>query len=231
MMALDNYYLLFSPQPSLHLDWDSHSSGLGREDVHEFNNIKPLESSTGYLQDAVVQWSDRCKRRRLISSTYDAKFTSENIHELLHWQGFWDSSCYGDPLWGLNCLVEDNSNNSDKTDPLNSRDSLGIQNGHHPLRDMELEQQEQEKRRKKKMFVYPFRVLKPIGLEGNVTLADINERILKRPTRPVKHPVGEFAIGPCVSIDRPGLSGKAVVALTRIQTQGRGTITIIRTRG
>ncbi|XP_020271286.1 uncharacterized protein LOC109846458 isoform X3 [Asparagus officinalis] len=209
MMALDNYYLLFSPQPSLHLDWDSHSSGLGREDVHEFNNIKPLESSTGYLQDAVVQWSDRCKRRRLISSTYDAKFTSENIHELLHWQGFWDSSCYGDPLWGLNCLVEDNSNNS----------------------DMELEQQEQEKRRKKKMFVYPFRVLKPIGLEGNVTLADINERILKRPTRPVKHPVGEFAIGPCVSIDRPGLSGKAVVALTRIQTQGRGTITIIRTRG
>ena len=79
--------------------------------------------------------------------------------------------------------------------------------------------------------MYPFEVLKPVGLEGDVTLADINERILMRPTRPVKHPVGEFAFGPCVSTNGPGLSGKAVVGLTRIQTQGRGTITIIRTRG
>ena len=80
--------------------------------------------------------------------------------------------------------------------------------------------------------VYPFAVVKPGGREGDVTLNDINERILMPPTRPVRHPVGDFACRPCVSPHGPGLSGKAVVALTRIHTQGRrGTITIIRTKG
>eukprot|EP00268_Persea_americana_P036072 TRINITY_DN3556_c0_g1_i4.p1 TRINITY_DN3556_c0_g1~~TRINITY_DN3556_c0_g1_i4.p1 ORF type:complete len:269 (+),score=34.53 TRINITY_DN3556_c0_g1_i4:76-882(+) len=82
-----------------------------------------------------------------------------------------------------------------------------------------------------KRVAYPFAVVKPGGLEGDVTLDDINERILMRPTRPVRHPVGQFACHPFVSADGPGLSGKAVVALTRIQTQGRGTVTIIRTKG
>ncbi|XP_014508164.1 uncharacterized protein LOC106767733 [Vigna radiata var. radiata] len=79
--------------------------------------------------------------------------------------------------------------------------------------------------------VYPFAMVKPGGREGDVTLNDINERILMPPTRPVRHPVGDFACRPCVSAEGPGLSGKAVVALTRIHTQGRGTITIIRTKG
>lgn len=96
---------------------------------------------------------------------------------------------------------------------------------------------EEEKRKKKRLVitsrvVYPFAVVKPGGAEGDVTLNDINERISMPPTRPVRHPVGDFACRPCVSDpDGPGLSGKAVVALTRIQTQGRGTITIIRTKG
>lgn len=89
--------------------------------------------------------------------------------------------------------------------------------------------------RKKKVnvrrVVYPFAMVKPGGREGDVTLNDINERILMAPTRPVRHPVGDFACRPCVSAQGPGLSGKAVVALTRIHTQGRGTITIIRTKG
>jgi len=79
--------------------------------------------------------------------------------------------------------------------------------------------------------VYPFALVKPGGVEGDMTINDINERILMPPTRPVRHPVGDFACRPCVSADGPGLSGKAVVALTRIHTQGRGTITIIRTKG
>lgn len=82
--------------------------------------------------------------------------------------------------------------------------------------------------------VYPFAMVKPGGIrEGEVTLSDINERILMAPTRPVRHPVGDFACRPaCVSPDGPGLSGKAVVALTTIHTLGRrGTITIIRTKG
>ena len=79
--------------------------------------------------------------------------------------------------------------------------------------------------------VYPFAVVKPGGKEGDITLNDINERISMTPTRPVRHPVGDFACRPIASPHGHGLSGKAVVALTKIQTQGRGTITIIRTRG
>ncbi|KAF0921280.1 hypothetical protein E2562_003088 [Oryza meyeriana var. granulata] len=77
----------------------------------------------------------------------------------------------------------------------------------------------------------PFAVLKPDGLDGGATLADINARILMRPSRPVRHPVGEFACAPRVSADKPGLSGKTVSGFTRLHTPGRGTITIIRTRG
>ncbi|KAK3133466.1 hypothetical protein QOZ80_6AG0536890 [Eleusine coracana subsp. coracana] len=79
--------------------------------------------------------------------------------------------------------------------------------------------------------VCPFALLKPDGLDGGATLADINARILMRPTRPVRHPVGEFACAPRVSADQPGISGKAVSSFTRLHTPGRGTITIIRTRG
>ncbi|KAL0541778.1 hypothetical protein IC582_021835 [Cucumis melo] len=88
------------------------------------------------------------------------------------------------------------------------------------------------KKAKKRKVVYPFALVKPGGVEGDVTLNDINQKILMPPTRPVRHPVGDFACRPCVSADGPGLSGKAVVALTKIHTQGRrGTITIIRTKG
>ncbi|CAN6245928.1 unnamed protein product [Urochloa humidicola] len=81
--------------------------------------------------------------------------------------------------------------------------------------------------------LYPFAVVKPLGLDdGRVTtLDDVNQRILKRPARPVRHPVGPFACGPAVTADGLGLSGKAVVSLTKIRTGGKGTITIIRTRG
>ncbi|XP_042019940.1 uncharacterized protein LOC121767677 isoform X2 [Salvia splendens] len=90
-----------------------------------------------------------------------------------------------------------------------------------------------EKRKKRAVakVVYPFALVKPGGFEGDATLNDINERILMPPTRPVRHPVGDFACRPLVSPDGLGLSGKAVVAFTRIHTQGRGTITIVRTRG
>ena len=82
-----------------------------------------------------------------------------------------------------------------------------------------------------KKMVYPFGLVKPGGEEGDITLKDINKRILMPPSRPLKHPVGVFACRPGVSPHGPGLSGKEVVALTRIHTQGRGTITIIRTKG
>ncbi|BAT05803.1 Os08g0466800 [Oryza sativa Japonica Group] len=81
--------------------------------------------------------------------------------------------------------------------------------------------------------VYPFAVVKPSGLDGGATLADINARILTRPPRPVRHPVGEFACAPRAAAggDRPAPSGKTVAGFTRLHTAGSGTITIIRTKG
>ncbi|RZR99456.1 hypothetical protein BHM03_00029027 [Ensete ventricosum] len=93
------------------------------------------------------------------------------------------------------------------------------------------ERRQCKKSKAKTSVAYPFAVVKPGGAEGHVTLDDINARLLRRPRRPVRHPVGEYAYGPCVSPDGLGLSGKAVASLTRIQTRGRGTITIIRTKG
>ncbi|XP_072980177.1 uncharacterized protein [Typha angustifolia] len=261
MMALDNCYLFPSYQPSL--DWDPHTFGVG--DVHSHELLMPFamespissETSTGYLQDAVAHWSDRCKRRRTAASP-----PHEELQELL--QNFWDSSSNGDLSNNLiSDMVQENCsfltdehfnslllNKGPNAQPLSSSSSRKEPKSHtHEPKDssksspasLEREISEQcknnnnnRKKKKKKAamgVVYPFAVVKPVGLEGDVTLDDINERILMRPARPVRHPVGEFACGPCVSPNGPGLSGKAVVSLTRIQTRGRGTITIIRTRG
>ncbi|KAL6912044.1 hypothetical protein ACP4OV_000849 [Aristida adscensionis] len=81
--------------------------------------------------------------------------------------------------------------------------------------------------------LYPFAVVKPLGLDDGcmTTLGDVNQRMMKRPARSVRHPVGAFACGPAVSAGGPGMSGKSVVSLTRIRTGEKGTITIIRTTG
>ncbi|KAL6858802.1 hypothetical protein ACP4OV_017804 [Aristida adscensionis] len=78
----------------------------------------------------------------------------------------------------------------------------------------------------------PFTAVKPGGADGAVTLADINAWILAPPARPIRHPVGEFACAPRVSAgNRPAPSGKTVAGFTRLHTAGRGTVTIVRTRG
>ncbi|KAJ6827010.1 uncharacterized protein M6B38_370145 [Iris pallida] len=250
MMALDNYYF----------DWDPQPFGLG-----DLRCLLPLgtvtespmssEASTGYLQDAVPDWNDRCKRRR-VEAAAAGDLEDQDL------QGFWDSNSTLD----LNCLFQESSTtNTDEfimnfsmpmketaleppklqedllSPPSSSQECSMTDNEQDCSRNSKPSSQllaprddkcERDPRQRKKKVVYPFAVVKPGGVEGDVTLADINERMLMRPTRPVKHPVGEFAFRPCVTGDGgPGLSGKAVVGLTRIHTQGRGTITIIRTRG
>ncbi|XP_008789214.2 uncharacterized protein LOC103706774 [Phoenix dactylifera] len=277
MMALDDCFL-FPFQPSL--DWDLQTFELG--DHHEFmplateDPMSSTEASTGYLQDAVAAWSDRCKRRRMTSNSDDDPISmTKDLQDLL--QGFWDSNCYADPLDDLNYMLQDNStvledppsSSMPMTGP-STQDAIASQHQQEPLSSLSSQEEplrtdtgwkatkesrdtkasphpslrviksfspkETESWRGKKKkeamgVVYPFAVVKPGGLEGDVTLDDINARILMRPARPVHHPVGDFAGGPCVSADGPGLSGKAVASLTRIHTKGRGTITIIRTRG
>ncbi|WOL20154.1 protein XRI1-like [Canna indica] len=287
MMALDLHNSFLFPGQSP-MDWDPHSTfGLG--DLHE--QFMPLEmenspassqASTGYLQDAVAEWSNLCKRRRLASSlAHDSMMTTtttmgDELEDLFQVE-FWDSNCYGDPLHGLNYMLQGEFSIPD--DPLNillktktqaaaalqpNQQQLSSSSSYeelqqyssqvhemdmiHKLRDAgkpslsipkvkaltlkECDRRQFKKNKTKTMtVVYPFAVVKPGGFDGDVTLDDINARLLRRPRRPVRHPVGEFANGPRVAAEGPGLSGKAVVSLTRIQTQGRGTITIIRTRG
>ncbi|KAF9623416.1 hypothetical protein IFM89_003000 [Coptis chinensis] len=146
-------------------DWDFQNFGVLNEDI-SFDSLS-LDLSTGYLEDAVDDWINRCKRRRMSSDD-----SLEQVAE------------------------------------LSKKNNDGL-----------------------KKVAYPFEMVKPGGLKGEVTLNEINERIMMRPTRTIRHPVGDLACNPRVLARGFGPSGKAVVAVTRIHTQGRGTVTIIKTRG
>ncbi|WOH13238.1 hypothetical protein DCAR_0832747 [Daucus carota subsp. sativus] len=262
--------------------WEFHNLGVLNADMsHSLVCIPPFISSsesdvsTGYLQDALFEFSSS-KRRR---TNFDQSFRIESC---------WKENCTEDYPDSFNLLSQINEihsnisgksmknssssasgkNNSDERETVLTDDikeaeeaisafqgsldsssssqtkySLNKNNNVHSLSlhketlyslhgmstspgdDIE------KKRKVTTRVVYPFAVVKPGGTEGDMTLNDINERLLMPPTRPVRHPVGEFACRPVASANGPGLSGKAVVALTRIQTRGSGTITIIRTRG
>lgn len=83
-------------------------------------------------------------------------------------------------------------------------------------------------------IAYPFALVKPSGAQGDVTLNDINQRILSPPPKPLPQQqpsaVSEDK-SPQPLISGSGLSGKSIVACTKIHTEGNGTITIMRTRG
>lgn len=86
-----------------------------------------------------------------------------------------------------------------------------------------------------KKIAYPFELVKRGGVEGVTTLKDINEQMVMSPTKPIPHPVTQMSDQYATSASSEargfGMSGKEVVALTRIHTQGRGSITIMRTKG
>ncbi|CAA3001866.1 Hypothetical predicted protein [Olea europaea subsp. europaea] len=232
--------------------FNADTSQLMMENTPPF--FPPLEAdySTGYLQDALFEFSS--KRRRLLLFDEDQTKEFNNLIENCRNSNFiqnsyqsYDAMSQISMSRSVSVMSEDASLFADtKTsqeaistfqtyDSTSSISSLNTQ----PTSDKQTlfsPGASGEKRPKKRVIedkvVYPFDFVKPGGFEGDVTLDDINERILMPPSRPVRHPVGDFACRPLVSsADGPGLSGKAVVALTRIHTQGRGTITIIRTRG
>jgi hypothetical protein len=81
---------------------------------------------------------------------------------------------------------------------------------------------------------YPFTLVKPLGIEGDVTLMDINQLISTPPRSALisNSSVSSSVQQPNTKVDyRVGLSGKSVVTRTRICTEGNGTITILRTKG
>lgn len=76
---------------------------------------------------------------------------------------------------------------------------------------------------------YPFALIKPSGVHGNVTLKDINQRIRTPPPSKSKPNSDEDA---SPSYPTSAFSGKPVVVKTKICTEGgKGSITIMRTKG
>ena len=75
------------------------------------------------------------------------------------------------------------------------------------------------------VLAYPFALLKPSAIQGDLTLHDINRRINREPL------TSRTTSRECKSTLPSPLSGKSVLALTRIYTEGKGTITIMKTRG
>ncbi|KAF6144326.1 hypothetical protein GIB67_024553 [Kingdonia uniflora] len=75
---------------------------------------------------------------------------------------------------------------------------------------------------------YPFALIKPCGVHGDVTLKDINQRIHTPPPKP--EPAKEE--DPMAAYPTSAFSGKPVVVKTKIRTEGgKGSITIMRTKG
>ncbi|KAG4206097.1 hypothetical protein ERO13_A04G143300v2 [Gossypium hirsutum] len=166
-----------------------------------FQNLDS-DFSSGYLEDALLEFTEMSKRRRLLS--------------------FHGGDDDDDDLTNSFNDLAMNYMNSENFSCMNQLTTINGVSGN-----------EDKKKNKRviKSVVYPFALVKPGGIEGDMTLNDINQRLLMPPTRPIRHPVGDSACRPCMSADGTGLSGKAVTALTKIYTKGSGSITIIRTKG
>ncbi|KAL4586485.1 hypothetical protein LXL04_011121 [Taraxacum kok-saghyz] len=233
----------FSNQPHSYrspMSWEMHNFQLLNTEISHCMEMKDTPSfydqslldsdlSSGYLEDALFEF--RSKRRRLMMTADDHNLASYQNSTPPSYPSHWDFNCTDDfDNYGeLNVSANNSTSSSQSKNSINSQflsEKETLSSSDHFTGGLIEE-------RKKKVItrvVYPFALVKPGGFKGDITLNDINERILMPPTRPVRHPVGDFACRPLVSLDGPGLSGKAVVALTRIQTHGRGTITIIRTK-
>jgi len=74
-------------------------------------------------------------------------------------------------------------------------------------------------------IVYPFAIIKPSYVQGEVTLKDINQKIHNLPPKSEK-PKEDEELYPTSAF-----SGKPVVSKTMIRTGGKGSITIMRTKG
>ncbi|WOL03710.1 hypothetical protein Cni_G12430 [Canna indica] len=78
-------------------------------------------------------------------------------------------------------------------------------------------------------IAYPFALIKPCGVHGDVTLSDINQRIHAPTASKLMHKTDE---DPSISYQTSAFSGKPVVVKTKIRTEGgQGSITIMRTKG
>lgn len=83
------------------------------------------------------------------------------------------------------------------------------------------------KKAKAKALLYPFALVKPCGVQGDVTLTDINRRIGSS-LGGIPH-IKECSSSQAMHVS--AFTGKPVVSRTKVQTEGNGSIVVIRTRG
>ncbi|GJY56375.1 XRI1-like protein isoform X2 [Tanacetum coccineum] len=152
--------------------------------------------------------------------------------------------------WLADCLIND-TEMSLSVDDLNLSESTAVQidtteqndshleNGGRIGQELSTPTRKMIKLKGKKSFiktplklassvVLPFTLVKPCGMQGTVTLKDINQRILTPPPPKTKKPHKD----PTTSYPTSAFSGKPVVGKTKIHTEGgKGSITIMRTKG
>eukprot|EP00252_Welwitschia_mirabilis_P001527 TRINITY_DN11393_c0_g1_i2.p1 TRINITY_DN11393_c0_g1~~TRINITY_DN11393_c0_g1_i2.p1 ORF type:complete len:196 (+),score=17.59 TRINITY_DN11393_c0_g1_i2:408-995(+) len=80
-------------------------------------------------------------------------------------------------------------------------------------------------------IAYPFALIKPCGVQGDVTLKDINQRISGQSSGKLGGRASDRQALRGQALSTSAFSGKAVVHLTKIHTEGKGSITIMRTKG
>ncbi|KAF8083796.1 hypothetical protein N665_0751s0012 [Sinapis alba] len=75
-------------------------------------------------------------------------------------------------------------------------------------------------------FIYPFYLIKPCGVHGDMTLKDVNQKIRTPAAKPNEDKADHLVF------QTSAFSGKPVVGKTKFRTEGgRGRITIMRTGG
>ncbi|XP_073023383.1 uncharacterized protein [Primulina eburnea] len=223
------------------LGFDFHNLEVFNADMFQFNEMESsingtwtppsaeaADFSTGYLEDVLFEFN--CKRRRLfLFAEQDQNQDLADHSTMKCWTSNFMQDCC-ENFDGMRQIIKCDTISEPLMDSQCTPDKENLYIRDPIVSAGANDHKKRSKRALAKVVMCPFALVKPGGFEGNVTLNDINKRILMPPTRAVRHPVGEFAARPLVSPEGPGLSGKAVVAFTKIQTHGRGTITIIRTR-
>ncbi|ESW35344.1 hypothetical protein PHAVU_001G227400 [Phaseolus vulgaris] len=181
------------------------------------------ETSTGYLEDVIAGWDIWCKQHNLPSYSQDHKFNHKTQYLV-------DQKDLFPAFSSTAQILHDHKNFSTMKLPSSQNDKHGAAIKHDSAQ-RSYASRESDERGEWKKIAYPFELVKRGGVEGETTLKDINQQMLMSPSKPIPHPVGDSLTHSCISTRAFGISGKAVAALTRIHTQGRGSITIIRTKG
>ncbi|XP_078176430.1 protein XRI1-like isoform X3 [Carex rostrata] len=227
--------------------WRNGDYGLHEESSLEKGNM-------GAMMELIE--SSQIKRRRMLQfnlvsdETIDSVLMEEGLSENLDWNEQWNFkvsegncvlNCGGLDEWLDECLVDGDTNDTSGEEkesmPLISSGHAGASKVQKARAKSNAALAKVSKGKKTLISVpsklsssvaYPFALVKPCGGHGDLTLNDINQRIHAPPRSKLKHKVDADG-GPYTT---SAFSGKPVVGRTKIRTEGgRGSITIMRTRG